>query len=277
MKAWYRNRVISVVLNILFLTLVSTVTWFVLESIEKKTKQGIRESLQTVLNTTQDAQQIWISHKKEDIAALANDLHIIELVQSLTNTYENDGKRINQDTLNTLRNLLNPHVKKHGDTGFFVIDRNRHNIASMRDSNLGTLNLIHLQKPALLNRAFGGETLLVPTIRSDIPLDGEAMSIYDRVPTMFVVTPIYDDQRKVNAVLALRMDPALNFTRITQLGRVGETGETYAFDDKAYLISESRFDHHLRRVGIINPVKKAYLISVLLTREVIYWKVILST
>ena len=50
------------------------------------------------------------------------------------------------------------------------------------------------------------------------------------VPTMFVAAPIRDDSFQVVGVLALRIRPEEEFSRILQLGRFGETGETYAFD-----------------------------------------------
>jgi len=259
MKPWYRSYLFSVGINIVFLAIVGTVTWFVLEDIEQKTKLGIRESLQTVLNTTQEAQQIWVSHKEEDVLSLAGEPAVISIAQDLLKLHEEGQGLRDHAKLIALRKLLQPHLEKHDDTGFFIIAEDRHNIASMRNTNIGSINLIHLQKPALLNKAFKGGTLLIPTIRSDVPLDKDDNPLYDRIPTMFMVTPIYNDQREVIAIFALRMNPFQNFTRITQLGRVGETGETYAFDENAYLITESRFDHHLRRIGLINPGEKGIL------------------
>ncbi|MDP6737365.1 MAG: PAS domain S-box protein, partial [Nitrospinaceae bacterium] len=68
---------------------------------------------------------------------------------------------------------------------------------------------------------------------------------------MFVVTPVFDDEGEVIAGLAFRLDPSTDFTRILQLGRSGETGETYAFNTSGTLLSESRFDRELRTAGLI--------------------------
>ncbi len=53
------------------------------------------------------------------------------------------------------------------------------------------------------------------------------------------------------AVFTLRIDPTEDFTTILQQGRIGESGETYAFNKQGLLISNSRFDDQLRRVGLI--------------------------
>ena len=62
------------------------------------------------------------------------------------------------------------------------------------------------------------------------------------VPTMFVAAPIRDESFQVVGVLALRIDPEQEFSRIMSLGRFGESGETYAFDKDGRMVSESRFD-----------------------------------
>src|SRR5208282_2043554 len=56
---------------------------------------------------------------------------------------------------------------------------------------------------------------------------------------------------KVIAVLGLRIAPEKDFTRILATARAGETGETYAFSRNGLLLSNSRFDDELRRLGLI--------------------------
>lgn len=69
---------------------------------------------------------------------------------------------------------------------------------------------------------------------------------------MFVVVPIRDDIGKVVAALAVRIDPFLDFTHITQIARTGKTGDSYAFNRSARLITGSRFDAQLRQVGLLD-------------------------
>ncbi len=70
---------------------------------------------------------------------------------------------------------------------------------------------------------------------------------------MFAISPIRDTEDAIIAALAVRLDPREDFTRITQLGRIGESGETYAFDRAGLLITESRFDDQLESIGRITP------------------------
>jgi diguanylate cyclase (GGDEF)-like protein len=73
------------------------------------------------------------------------------------------------------------------------------------------------------------------------------------MPTIFVGSPVRNENGEIIAVFVLRMDPYIHFIRITQLGRIGQSGETYAFDKQGRLISESRFDQKLRRIGLVKP------------------------
>ena len=56
---------------------------------------------------------------------------------------------------------------------------------------------------------------------------------------------------QVIAVLALRIRPEKEFTDILQLGRIGETGETYAVNKDGLMISNSRFDESLILLGLL--------------------------
>lgn len=69
---------------------------------------------------------------------------------------------------------------------------------------------------------------------------------------MFMAGPIKDDKEKIIAALVMRIDPFFNFTRMAQLGRIMETDETYFFDQKGRLLTESRFNDHLLTAGLIS-------------------------
>jgi hypothetical protein len=60
-------------------------------------------------------------------------------------------------------------------------------------------------------------------------------------------------------VVTRRVDPARDFTRLIQLGRLGQSGETYAFDRYGKLLSESRFDEDLRKIGLIGKDEESIL------------------
>ncbi len=145
------------------------------------------------------------------------------------------------------------------DIDFFIINPNHISIASMRDVNVGSLNIIAIHKPELLDRVFRGETVFVPPITSDVRLDGRGGELLGMPPTMLFAAPIRRGDGTIIAAVAKRVDPARDFSRVLQFSRVGETGETYAFNQEAKLLSESRFDDDLRRIGLITKGRSGIL------------------
>ncbi|PYM10876.1 MAG: hypothetical protein DME18_15445 [Verrucomicrobia bacterium] len=71
------------------------------------------------------------------------------------------------------------------------------------------------------------------------------------VTLMQVAAPIHDNTGAVRGALALIINPDAEFTRILSVARSGKSGETYAFDQHGLLISRSRFDDQLKKMGLI--------------------------
>ena len=69
---------------------------------------------------------------------------------------------------------------------------------------------------------------------------------------MQVAAPMQDSDGNVRGALALIINPDTEFSRILSVARSGKSGETYAFDQTGLLISHSRFDAQLRRIGLLN-------------------------
>ena len=65
----------------------------------------------------------------------------------------------------------------------------------------------------------------------------------------------------------MRIRPEREFTRILQLGQVGETGETYAIDKKGTLVSNSRFDEDLILLGLLPDAENSHSILNLSARD----------
>ena len=77
--------------------------------------------------------------------------------------------------------------------------------------------------------------------------------------TMFIASPILNRSQEVIAVLAERYNPHETFSEILKLGRLGRSGETYAFNSDAYLVSGSRFDTDLISQGFLLNTEQSIL------------------
>jgi serine/threonine protein kinase len=71
------------------------------------------------------------------------------------------------------------------------------------------------------------------------------------VTLMQVAAPVRDNNGVIVGALALVINPDAEFTRILSVARSGKSGETYAFDQHGLLVSRSRFDGQLKKLGLI--------------------------
>ena len=235
-----------------FIILVAVVAGIALERIKTKIQADAGEALQIVLQTTQESLNLWVESNKFHVRQLANDPRLIPLVERQLSVPHNKDALSSSDALQGLRNFFWHRKDQFGQAGiFFVISPDLVNIASMRDDNIGAKNLIANQALDYLNRAFRGATVMVPPIWSDDALSLVSGSVRKNRPTMFVVAPVKNVQHKIIAAVAQQIDPAGEFTRLIQLGRLGKSGETYAFDQYGKLLSESRFEDDLRNAGLL--------------------------
>lgn len=261
MNAEEKKYFIWIFIGILFITIVVLISLSTLSSIKEQTKSSIKESLITVLQTTQEAHHLWINYRVREVQDLANEKELVKYTQALL---DSKSFKTNSSTMTKLREYIKPKLKRNGDKGFFIISPDRISIASMRDTNLGTLNVIQDRRMEYLDNGFNGFTTFVPTFQSDVPLSSTTITLTKKVPTLFIISPVINNAGKIIAVLAVRIDPSIQFSRISQIGRLGETGETYAFDKEGLLITESRFDHHLRRSGQIT-IGESGILSIRIT------------
>ena len=255
-------RYLSLIFLSLLLILVAVLAYWVLDYNKKKILEDRRSTLQTVLYTTAEGLDIWATDQKAFISLLSDEQELVKLVERLLHIPADKETLLNSQEMIDVRAFFKHHEAFVNNAGFFIINRDSISIASMRDSNVGTKNLIAIQRPDLLQRVFSGETVFVPPIQSDVTLDNNQQTLSDFtaiVPTLFVAAPLRNAEGKVISAVTLRLKLETEFSRVMQLGRIGESGETYAFSHTGTLLSESRFDHQLRKIGLISKNQRGIL------------------
>ncbi len=243
----------------LFLTVVLAGAWGGLRQLQHRLRQSMGESLRVMVRTTQESLDAWFEGKKHRIEGFARDPVLVEIVTRHLAVPRTREALLESDTLRELRKFFEDRQYGPDEVGFFIIAPDRVNIGSMRDANIGSRNLIADQRPGDLRRALAGRTVFVRPVRSDVPLPEPDGRPQLGTPTMFVAAPIKNVHGDVIAVMTLRFDPARDFTRVCQVGRIGESGETYAFDESGRLISESRFERDLVDAGLLQEGEEAIL------------------
>ncbi len=254
-----RFRFISIAGLSILISITALLAWIVLEYNQRKILENVGHSLQTVLSTSNESLSIWVADKKAYMNQLAHNIELRAIAKKLLQIPIEKETLINSRAMAEAREFFRKNQSYFGKTGFFIVNRDFVNIGSMRNQNVGISNLIANFRPSLIQRAFNGETVFIPPMLSDVPINESDKKSSHLPPTMFIASPIRDSDEKVIAVVTQRLQPEKDFSYVTQLGRIGKSGETYAFDMQGRLLSESRFDDHLRQIGLVKKGQKGIL------------------
>lgn len=217
-------------------------------------RDDIYKSLQTVLDTTSEAISLWSDTQKTSVDAWARNPTVILLSEELLSISGGRSVLLDAPAQHKLKNFFAPITETSTYEGYFITDRNNINVASSRSENVGLENLL-TRNGNLLERAWAGETVVSSPVMSDVPLPDLSGHLQPQRITMFVVSPLFGADGKVTSLLMLRLNPFHSFTSILTLGRIGDSGETYTINEAGLLVSESRFNTQLEKIGMIETGK----------------------
>ncbi len=211
----------------------------------------LADHLQAVRDADVAALQLWSEEKKADARMCARRPHVRQSVAELVRIRQaNPSPRdevLKSPALANLRDELREFTGNNGSTGFAVIDDGYQVLAAELDEHVGIRlksNGIAAVAPVLA----GTTKITKPHPEGSFAADQE---IRFDAPVVWVNAPIRNDQQQIIATLGFGHPADEEFTRILSVARMGETGETYAFDATGNLLSESRFNDQLREIGMI--------------------------
>ena len=222
-------------------------------NMEAAMKQQIAGNWQVILKANAEALRAWAGMVKSEAETLADDPHLRELTIALmartTNGPSIQAQLLVAPELAAVRAQLNPWLDRRGYSGFVVLDTNCLVLAARRDQLVGMLSPAGYAAQFAMSLA--GTNSLTQPFPSVSMLPDARGNMRAGVPTMFATSPIKSADGRVIAVLGVRIDPDMDFTRILATARAGGSGETYAFTKDGRLLSRSRFDDQLRQLGLI--------------------------
>ncbi|HEY2252449.1 MAG TPA: serine/threonine protein kinase, partial [Planctomycetaceae bacterium] len=207
--------------------------------------------------------KIWLEAQKSNAASAARSSDVQEQVLELLAIAAKPGSTAldlgQAPAAAKLDAVLTQWTKEHHYTGYMVADVQQRVVASKAVELLDKTALPGYSEFLLEARA--GKTTVshpFPSVIFLIDSDGRASV---GLPTMYAAAPMYDASGRVFAMLAFRLEPEKDFTRILSVAKMGDTGETYAFNRDGLLLSESRFDEDLKKIGLIpdRPLSQSIL------------------
>lgn len=232
------------------LLVVGVAWWFVQKHVAAAAEAEVDNALNTVASATRQALESWAFQNTRAAEHVASWPEVIAFSGALLEGPRNRGALRQARVQSELRQKLKPVDDVQGFSGFMLIDANGIVLASDQDTLVGARSILRRQH-RFLERVRAGNASISHPLRAGIPLSNPYGIPERGLPTMFAAAPVRKADGTTLAVLAFRIDPFRDFVPILQRGRLGLTGETYAFDRRGRLMSESRFDRALRRIGLL--------------------------
>jgi hypothetical protein len=243
--------------------------WWVNRAVEGVMREQVAAELTTILNADVTALRVWMKEQEANAKILAVAEPVRPAVRELVALAQ--GKDASETALRLsprqaeLRAFLGPRLKIFGYTDFFVIMPSVRVVASSQDAPIGMTLQGH--RADFFHKVLRTRASVSRPFRSNLLYPDEHGELRAGLPTITAAAVIPDDDGQPLAVLGLRIRPEAEFTDILQVARSGQSGETFAFDDKGLLLSQSRFDEDLKRVGLLADLPDSHSVLTLELRD----------
>jgi hypothetical protein len=249
--------------------LIAAFGYYVYASVEHSLRQSVREELLAVLNADLEALRIWMNIQQQTAQTLAGERRVMSVAGQLIelSKQENASRAALAESPQALqlRDEINARTMMRGYVGYVLTNADFEVIASSHEELIGKKNAVSNPMYAAALRA--GKPIVTRPEPSVVILDDIDGQMRAGVPTMFAAAPIVDADKKLIGAVGLRIRPESDFTRILSVGNFGQSGETYAFDDKGLMLSRSRFEDDLKRLALIPDKRQATTVNELELRD----------
>jgi hypothetical protein len=239
---------------ILAALVLGAVGWWVQSSVENAMRENLAGGLKTILDADVEALKVWTNDQKAIARAMAHSPAIRPLVQQLVTLSDQKDATpatlIQSPALRQLRALIDSYLENFGFTDFFVLSPSVEVVACKTDAPIKNLKIDGYRRSFVEQVLKDGVGVSRP-FRSAVLMPDAKGELKLGVPTIFAAAAVRDEHGKPIAVLSLRIRPEAQFSDILHTARFGESGETYAFSKDGLLLSQSRFDNDLKRLGLL--------------------------
>ncbi|MFC4701678.1 response regulator [Glaciecola siphonariae] len=243
------------VLVIVFIVLAMFATAFALKQVKQQVLSDYGDSLEVVLDTTENAVLQWVGRQQSaltqislsDSFARLNSSIIAEHVnrQQSSSSYQSGSEVMSRikDELVLLQGIKN-------NQGFLVLSAQGQVIVSTDEQLIPQDFNIRQEHDQAFTRALS-TTTLIPPIKLQHHNTAQR--------SILLITAPVRVNGEVLAVLAGIYFAHQELSDIALLGRIGESGETYLFDRKGIMSTDSRFNSTLEKISLIEPAQSAIM------------------
>jgi tRNA A-37 threonylcarbamoyl transferase component Bud32 len=218
-------------------------------------RQALANQLSSGLSVNTSIVRHW-AQEQQDIARMwANDVRVRTAIAALITESPPDGwnqeELLETPALVELREQLGPVCRARGYKDFVVSDRSHVRLAGAGDYGLGMRWASAISAES--DRVLTGETVFVLPYSSDFLLPDKEGVPRPGQPTILVLAPVRDPRDRGYqpiALLGFIIDPR-RFNQLLKVGRLGNSGEIYAFNSAGRMVSDSRFGDQLINTELV--------------------------
>jgi hypothetical protein len=207
-------------------------TW-TYRQVEASLRELRAATMKSLLDSEVNALRVWIAEERADAERIARDPRVREAITQLL-----AAPRCAAAPRARLEEAIGPLLREVGDATFNVIDRDGRFAANRFAAYCGLAASAEFRE--LLSPVFNGEARFVRPFRDEARVAG-ATRVREGPPLAWIAAPVRDESGRVIAALAIAQPANAVFASILQAARLGETGETYAFDGNGAILSAEHF------------------------------------
>ncbi|WP_321829986.1 ATP-binding protein [Thalassovita sp.] len=234
--------------SVYLLAIIALVSGYLVVSdiLRRNYEDSLSALLQNNLQNSERAVERWVDTRTSEVLAHANDPMLLAAVEELMPLKGDVDALLYADAQRRLRTFFGSFLYLQHVNGYFLIAPDGTSLASSRDVNIGTPNLL-LEQPQVFERLLQGEALLTQMTRSDVPLS-DSDDIRENV-TNFAAAPLRNFDGSVVAILALRLFPNQELFQLLNFVESSAQLHTYAFNAQGALLSHVNEVDALRATG----------------------------
>jgi hypothetical protein len=251
------------------------VGWWVQYRIESTMQRQSESHLQALLAVDVDALQTWLRIAEKDAAEASHVREIrtgaAQLVEVLKTSLESKSTSLDRDLLNDpyyerVQQAISARIAELGYDDYVLASSDGRLLVTGDNQLVGYE--VKGDRREFFDRVLkDGPLVSRPTASIRPVIDSNTGEIRMGSPVMFAAAPVSSNEDQPVAILALRMRPEGEFSRILTAARFGNSGETYAFNEQGLFLSQSRFDPELKRLGLLDDKPEVTSILTLELRD----------
>jgi len=246
-----RLRIRPWLIPLLIGLVVSAVGWWAQRTVERAIRDRMAEELVTVLDTEVAALKFWFDGKRAEVEKIARlpgiEEDVIALAR-LTHARPDDRESLlRSPALKRLQRRMEELVSDPFVRGYAVLDPSGRIIAARQEAVIGGEIAPAVREPFAQVRR--GRTVVAGPLRYPGGTSGD--TVLTDLRAIFVATPVLSQGGRIGGAVVLRYSPEDDLSQLLALVKLGETGQSYAFNADGVMVSASRFAEQLRHLGLV--------------------------